>query len=61
MVLNMNNNKLKQIYEFLKSEQEKSTFLSKENLQEEIQKIQKIKEQILENNKKLNRFGYAEK
>ncbi|MBH0030275.1 hypothetical protein I6F10_05025 [Pseudoalteromonas sp. SWYJZ98] len=57
----MNNNKLKQIYEFLKSEQEKSTFLSKENLQEEIQKIQKIKEQILENNKKLNRFGYAEK
>lgn len=57
----MNDNKLKQIYEFLKSEQEKSTFLSKEDLKEEILKIQKIKEQILENNNKLNRFGYAEK
>lgn len=56
----MNDNKLKQIYEFLKAEQEKSTFLSKEDLQEEIQKIQKIKQQILENNNKLNRFGYAE-
>ncbi|GAA78198.1 hypothetical protein [Pseudoalteromonas sp. BSi20495] len=57
----MTDEKLKQIYEFLKSEVEKNkgSFLNDDALTEAVNKMQDIKNKILENNKKLNRFGYG--
>ena len=57
----MTDEKLKQIYEFLKTEVEKNkgSFLNDDALIEAVNKMQDIKNKILENNKKLNRFGYG--